>query len=80
VSKQLIEAVFENGILRPLTEICPRIPEGQRVRLVIETEEPLAQNLELATRVYDELTEHEIDEIQSIALHRGHFFVPRTTR
>jgi predicted DNA-binding antitoxin AbrB/MazE fold protein len=79
VSRQLIEAVFENGVLRPLTEICPRIPEGQRVRLSIEAEEPLPQSLELATRIYDELSDREIEEIEGIALDRGHFFGPRSS-
>jgi predicted DNA-binding antitoxin AbrB/MazE fold protein len=75
--KQFIEAVFENGVLRPLTEIQPPLPEGQRVRLLVETEEPLPHALELATRVYDDLTEQEIEEIERIALDRGRFFNPR---
>jgi predicted DNA-binding antitoxin AbrB/MazE fold protein len=75
--KQFIEAVFENGVLRPLTEIRPPLPDGQRVRILVETEEPLPHVLELATRVFDELTECEIQEIEKIALNRSHFFDPR---
>jgi predicted DNA-binding antitoxin AbrB/MazE fold protein len=70
VSKQFIEAVFKNGVLRPLTEIQPPLREGQRVRLLIEAEEPLPRALELATRVYDDLTEHAVEEIERIALDR----------
>ena len=77
MSKQLIEAVFENGVLRPLTEIQPPLPEGQRVRLLVETEEALPRALELATRVYDNLTGHEIEEIERIALDRSRFIEPR---
>jgi predicted DNA-binding antitoxin AbrB/MazE fold protein len=73
MSKQLIEAVYEHGVLRPLTEIQPPIPEGQQVRLLVEVEEPLSHVLELATRVYEGLTESEIEEIERIALDRSRF-------
>jgi predicted DNA-binding antitoxin AbrB/MazE fold protein len=71
VSKRLIEAVFENGVLRPLTEIQPPLLEGQRVRLLVEAEEPLPRALELSTHVYDDLTEPEVEEIERIALDRS---------
>jgi predicted DNA-binding antitoxin AbrB/MazE fold protein len=77
VSKQLIEAVFEHGVLRPLIEIVPPIPEGQQVRLLVEADEPLPYALELATSVYDGLTEQEVEVIERIALDRNRFFDPR---
>jgi predicted DNA-binding antitoxin AbrB/MazE fold protein len=79
MSKQFIDAVFEHGVLRPLTEIQPPIPEGQQVRLLVETDEPLPHALELATLVYDGLTEQEVEEIERIALDRSRFFDPRNT-
>ena len=30
MSKQLIDAIFEHGVLRPLTEIQPPIPKASR--------------------------------------------------
>lgn len=79
MSKQLIDAVFEHGVLRPLTEIQPPIPEGQQVRLLVEIDEPLPHALELAMSVYDGLTEHEVEEIERIALDRSRYFDPRNT-
>jgi predicted DNA-binding antitoxin AbrB/MazE fold protein len=77
VHDQFIDAVFENGVLRPLTEIQPPLPEGQRVRLLVQTEEDLPPALELAAQVYEDLTQQEIEEIERIALDRNRFFVPR---
>ncbi len=79
MSKQLIDAVFEHGVLRPLTEFQPPITEGRRVRLLVETDDPLPHALELATSVFDGLTEQEVEEIERIALDRSRFFDPRNT-
>ncbi len=71
-----VEAVWENGVFRPLDVADVAIAEGQRVRLAVETSpSPTAEEvLQLVTQVYEGLSEEEIDEIEQIALQRGDFF------
>ena len=71
---QTLTAVFEKGIFRPLTMFNLPIAEGQQVRLTVETPEPLSGVLALATRVYDGLTESQVNEIEQIILNRQDFF------
>jgi predicted DNA-binding antitoxin AbrB/MazE fold protein len=72
--KATVEAVFEDGVFKPVEH--PRIPEGQRVQITVETVGRFAPEdpLELASRVYRGLPAEEIDEIERIALDREHFF------
>jgi len=75
--KQTIDAIYENGALRPLQADSVGMFEGQRVRIIISDEiEPEA--LRLATHVYDGLSDHQIDEIERIALERSNFFGTRS--
>jgi predicted DNA-binding antitoxin AbrB/MazE fold protein len=74
---QMIDAVYEKGILRPLGSVD--LAEGQQVRLSVEPAEPkLAPDevLRLARRVYADLTEAEIDAVEAVALDRTRFFAP----
>jgi predicted DNA-binding antitoxin AbrB/MazE fold protein len=73
MSQELCEAVYENGVFRPLNPLSPSLIEGQRVRLSVETVSP-EQILELASKVYEGLSAEEIEEIEEIALDRSHFF------
>ena len=72
--KQTVDAVYEKGVFKPLKS--PKLPEGQHVRLEIET--PPAKRsddlLELAAKVYEGLSDKQIDEIEKIALDRRDFF------
>ena len=72
--KHSIEAVYENGIFRPLR--APNIPNGQQVLLEVEplTAEPADNLIELATQVYEGLSENDINEIEKITLERRDFF------
>ena len=70
-------ALLEDGVFQPLTDMTPTIPEGQQVRLVVE---PMPDVLELATRVYEGLSDLEIDEIEAVALDRRGFFGPKGDR
>ena len=72
--KQTLDAVYENGVFRPLKR--PKISEGQQVRLVVETpsKESPEDLLELAAQVYQGLSDKQIDEIEGIALDRHDFF------
>ena len=71
--KATIEAVFEDGVFKPVER--PEIPEGEHVQLTVERAAGIeADPLELAARVYRGLRPEEIDEIERMALDRSHFF------
>jgi len=78
MTTQSLDAVFNNGVFRPITPQDVSIYEGQKVRLSIETtalSDDLSDNniLKLATSVYEGLSEQQIDEIEQIALNRSPF-------
>ena len=75
--RQTLDAVFENGVFRPLEPRQVPVSEGQAVRLTVEAFDTAEEALELATRVYDGLSEQEIDEIEQLALNRGDWFGER---
>ncbi|MGH3086119.1 MAG: antitoxin AF2212-like protein [Rubrobacteraceae bacterium] len=74
---QTLEAVFEDGTFRLLG--APEIPlvRGQRVRITVETEVDSDDVLALAERVYEGLSEEEIEAVEKISLDRGSFFGDR---
>ena len=76
--KQTIDAIFEDGAFKPVDPIDLAVSEGQRVRLTVETPELSQAVLELATHVYEGLSDAEIDAIEEIALDRSLFFKNRT--
>jgi predicted DNA-binding antitoxin AbrB/MazE fold protein len=71
---QICEAVYENGIFRPVAPVAPNLTEGQHVRLVVETDTP-EEILRLAAQVYDGISEQEVNEIEQIAFDRSTFFI-----
>ena len=73
-----IDAVFEDGLFRPLNPIHVSVQEGERVRLHIE-ESNGATSLDKACQVSDGLSPDEIEEIERIALKRDSFFGTRAT-
>ena len=73
---QTLEAVFENGVFRPLV-VPPALTEGQHVRLVVQPEVEPEDILALAAQVYAGLSEPEIGAIEAIALDRRPFFEQR---
>ncbi len=75
--EQILNAIYENGIFRPLKPL--EIPEGQQVLLKVETlsEDFPDDLLELAVQVYKGLSEKQIDEIEQIAFNRRDFFTKR---
>ncbi len=76
--QQTVEAIFENGVFRPLDRVDETISEGQQVQLLIQMPETPEDILALAEEVYTGLTDAEIDEIEQIALDRQDFFRERT--
>ncbi|MFN8485801.1 MAG: antitoxin AF2212-like protein [Anaerolineae bacterium] len=74
MTTQTLDAIFEHGTFRLVEP--PNIPlrEGQRVRLVVETEESPDAILAVAASVYAGLTPQDITEVEQIALERRDFF------
>ncbi len=72
--KETIEAIYEKGVFRPLE--TPDISEGLKVRLEFETlaESSVEDLLELAAKVYSNLSDEQIDEIEQIAFERDELF------
>lgn len=71
--RQAIEAIYENGVFKPVAPDQVQMVEGQRVKLVVD-EHALSEPLRLAAQVYAGLSVQEVDEVESIALDRRHFF------
>ena len=68
-----IEAIYENGVFRPVEELPETIRDGQIVQLTVETESS-QELLALAAQVYEGLSGEEVDEVERIALDRRDFF------
>ena len=73
---QSLEAVFENGVFRPITQPAQPLVEGQRVRLTMELPEP-EETLRLATDVFTGLSVEQMNTIEQIILDRSRFFDDR---
>jgi predicted DNA-binding antitoxin AbrB/MazE fold protein len=75
--QRAIDAIYENGIFRPIRRERLAIAEGKRVRITVDDEgDP--EVLRLAVSVYDGLSDGEITEIEGIALDRRSFFGQRS--
>jgi predicted DNA-binding antitoxin AbrB/MazE fold protein len=76
--KQILDAIYENGVFRPLKNID--ISEGQSVRLIVETTSSPNPDalLNLAARVYEDLSDEDIQDIEDMARDRRHFFGDKT--
>ncbi|MEM1310454.1 MAG: antitoxin family protein [Cyanobacteria bacterium P01_C01_bin.70] len=74
--QQVVEAIYENGVLRPLKTL--ELSEGQEVQLTIRDKAAIEPNemLQLAAEVYEGLSEEDIQEVEAIACDRSHFFEP----
>ncbi|MEW6618726.1 MAG: antitoxin family protein [bacterium] len=77
--KGSIEAIYEHGVFNPLKEIT--LPEKQHVQLVVKviTQETRNEILELASQVYNGLSNQDIDDVEKIALNRREFFKEKET-
>ena len=68
--RQTVEAVYEGGVLRPITRLD--LAEGQRVRIALDgavSDDPLT----LAAGVYEGLSPEDIREVERVALQRRAF-------
>ena len=75
---QTIEAIYQNGMFKPLKPMSEEIEEGETVEIIIR-EKRLSPDemLELAGKVYEGLSEEDVNEIERIALDRSNFFGDR---
>jgi len=76
---QTIEAVFEDGVFRPVDPPHFTLVKGQRVRLQLETDEPERNPLTLLMHVLDGLSEEEKDEVEKEILNRRPLFGDRSS-
>ena len=67
---QIVDAVYENGVFRPLQPVGKDINEGEKVRLRLLTVGMALKSLEELTHIYDGLSEDEIKEIEKAILNR----------
>ncbi len=72
---QHIEAIYEDGVLKPLQPL--QLPEHQRVKVTIdEMPESPEDALKAWQRVYEGLSDEEIAELEAIILDRSNFMRP----
>jgi predicted DNA-binding antitoxin AbrB/MazE fold protein len=75
---QTIEAIYQNGIFKPLMPVSEEIGEGKKVKLTVEAEsEEVNPIMKLAENFYEGLSEEDIEEIERIALDRSNFMGDR---
>jgi predicted DNA-binding antitoxin AbrB/MazE fold protein len=74
---QTVEAVYEQGTFRLVHSPSVPFHDGQRVRIVVDTDVATDDILALATSVFDGLSEQEVQEIDVIARQRDPFFGSR---
>jgi predicted DNA-binding antitoxin AbrB/MazE fold protein len=66
---QTLEAVFEDGTFKPVGNGSLPFSEGHRVQLTVEVPAETQDDLlGLAGRVYEGLSDKDIDEVERIAL------------
>ena len=72
---QTMEAIYENGVFKPLNNVSAEITEGGKVEITITDKRLSAEEmLKLASQVYEGLSEEDINEVEQIALDRSNFF------
>jgi predicted DNA-binding antitoxin AbrB/MazE fold protein len=74
-----VEAVYERGAFRLVAPADLKLAEGQKVRLLVEAMEQPDDILALAARVYEGLTDDEIDSIEGHSARREDFFGERSS-
>ncbi len=75
---QTIEAIYQNGIFKPVTPLEEDFSEGEMVELTVKNKKLSPEEmLKLASQVYEGLSEEDIEEIEKIALDRSNFFGDR---
>ena len=71
--EQMCDAIFKDGVFQILNSKAISIAEGQKVRLIVEPIDTSEDILDLATSVYRDLSEEQIDEVEKLVLSRDRF-------
>ena len=75
---QIIEAIYQNGVFKPLKPLSSEFHDGETVHIeVTETTGELDSVnpiMKLGENFYEGLSEDDINEIEKIALDRSNFF------
>ncbi len=75
---QTIEAIYQDGMFKPITPVSEEITEGKQVTLSIKTKQESANEiLKAVENFYEDLSESDIAEIESVMLDRSNFFGDR---
>ena len=74
MTSETLDAIFEHGSFRLVRPPSIPLRDGQRVRLVVETDESPDAILALAASVYAGLSPQDITEVEQIAIQRPDFF------
>jgi predicted DNA-binding antitoxin AbrB/MazE fold protein len=71
--KQFVEAIYEDGVFRPVLPL--ELPVGERVRVEIDVQPKVDVAAMLADfqKVYDGFSSKEIDELEKVVLDRSNF-------
>jgi predicted DNA-binding antitoxin AbrB/MazE fold protein len=71
--KQFVEAIYEDGVFRPVLPL--ELPAGERVRVEIEVKPKADVEAMLAEfqKVYEGFTSEEIDDLEKVILDRSSF-------
>jgi len=72
MTTETVEAVYEKGGFRLVEPVDLKLAVGQKVRLVVEPIEKPEEILALAARVYEELTDEQIDSIEKHSRRRAY--------
>jgi predicted DNA-binding antitoxin AbrB/MazE fold protein len=75
---EAVEAVYEHGGFRLVSPADLKLTEGQKVRLVVDPIEKPDEILSLAGRVYEGLTDDQIDSVEQHIRRREDFFGEKT--
>ncbi|MEZ5425720.1 MAG: antitoxin family protein [Pyrinomonadaceae bacterium] len=65
---QTIQAIFEDGVFKPLYPITLKLAEGEKVRITIEKKENSDENLSLNQKYFKGLSEEYLDDVITHAL------------
>jgi predicted DNA-binding antitoxin AbrB/MazE fold protein len=74
MSNQRIEAVYERGTFRPIVPLVTLFREGQHVQLIVESAAGAQAYLDLATQVFEGLSDEDVAAIETMARRRSGFF------
>jgi predicted DNA-binding antitoxin AbrB/MazE fold protein len=75
---QTIEAVYQNGMFKPLVPVSVDVADGETVTITIGDKKFSPEEyIELGKKVYQGLSDEEIAEIEKIALDRSNLFGDR---